>query len=137
MLRRLDSVAAPLCRRLGAVLVASSLVGGLAACGPSGTSLSDSASDSDIEAGRVLFEQSCAACHGIGGVGTDQGPTFLDDVYEPSHHADGAFVVAVRNGVPEHHWHFGDMPPQPGLSDDEVAQIVSYVRLLQRDAGIQ
>lgn len=117
--------------------MAFSLVAGLAACGPSETGLSDSASGSDIEAGRVLFEQSCAACHGIGGVGTDQGPPFLDDVYEPSHHPDGAFLVAVANGVPEHHWNFGDMPPQPGLSNDEVAQIVSYVRLLQRDAGIQ
>lgn len=109
----------------------------LAACGPSETGLSDAAADGDVQRGQVLYEQSCAACHGIGGTGTAEGPPFLDDVYEPSHHPDGAFLVAVRNGVRAHHWRYGDMPPQPGLSDTEVARIVTYIRQIQRDAGIQ
>jgi hypothetical protein len=29
------------------------------------------------------------------------------------------------------------MPPQAGVSDPEVAQIVAYVRRLQREAGIE
>ena len=94
-------------------------------------------SSADIEAGRSAFERSCAACHGIGGVGTEQGPPFLHEVYEPSHHADGAFVLAVRNGVRAHHWGFGDMPPQEGVSDEEIAAIVAYVRAIQRDAGVE
>ena len=111
------------------------LLAAFAGCGPSATGLSDSASSGDIEEGRTLYEQSCAACHGIGGVGTSQGPPFLHKVYEPSHHSDGAFQVAVANGGPEHHWSFGDMPPQPGVTSEELVKIVAYVRGIQRDVG--
>ncbi|MDH3227789.1 MAG: cytochrome c [Thermoleophilia bacterium] len=123
--------------RLILSLLGAGLVVGLAACGQSGTELSDGASADDVEAGRIAYERSCAACHGVGGQGTDQGPPFIDEIYEPSHHADGAFLLAVRNGVRAHHWNFGDMPRQEGLSDQEVAQIVAYVRGVQRDAGIE
>ena len=94
-------------------------------------------SGGDEAAGKVAFERSCAACHGIGGAGTDQGPPFLDRVYEPSHHGDGAFLLAVRQGVSEHHWDFGDMPTITNVSDQNVADIVAYVRGLQAKAGIE
>jgi hypothetical protein len=58
-------------------------------------------------------------------------------VYRPSHHGDEAFTLAVRRGVVAHHWRFGDMPPQPQVSDSQVVSIVGYVRWLQRDAGIR
>ena len=53
-----------------------------------------------------------------------------------AHHGDAAFLLAVRNGVRAHHWRFGDMPPQPGLTGAEVAAITAYVRELQRANGI-
>ena len=109
----------------------------LAGCGQNATELSDDASPDDVNAGRAAYEQSCAACHGVGGQGTQQGPPFVDKVYEPSHHPDAAFLLAVRRGVRAHHWNFGDMPSQDGLSDQEVSQIVAYVRGLQREAGIE
>ena len=57
-------------------------------------------------------------------------------LYEPGHHPDFAFRNAVKNGVIAHHWDFGDMPPVTGLSEDEVTQIIAYVRDLQRKGGI-
>ena len=129
---------APSGRRSLMLAASAVLVGlGLAGCGQNATELSEGASSHDVEAGRIAYEESCSACHGVGGQGSQQGPPFIDKVYEPSHHSDAAFLVAVRRGVPAHHWNFGDMPPQDGVSDEEVAQIVAYVRGLQREAGIE
>ncbi len=91
----------------------------------------------DVVAGEVIFSASCATCHGQGAVGTDEGPTLLDPIYRPGHHADGAFLAAVRLGVRQHHWSFGDMPPQVGLTDSDVDNVIAYVRQLQDDAGIR
>jgi mono/diheme cytochrome c family protein len=95
-----------------------------------------SAQPVDIAAGQVAYETTCAACHGTGGRGSPKGPPLVDRIYEPSHHADASFVIAVRQGVPEHHWTFGDMPPQPNVSDSDVTNIVGYIRGIQRKAGI-
>lgn len=84
----------------------------------------------------AAFNANCALCHGVNAAGTTQGPTLIHRVYEPNHHQDFAFRNAVRNGVPAHHWHFGDMPPLPGVSDEEVDAIICYVRELQREGGI-
>jgi mono/diheme cytochrome c family protein len=86
--------------------------------------------------GERLFARSCAGCHGERAAGTAQGPPLAHRIYQPGHHADAAFVLAVRNGVRAHHWRFGDMPPVPGIGADDVAAIVGYVRWLQREAGI-
>lgn len=125
-------------RRLTALLVVIAAASAFAAagCGVSGTDLSDNASNAQIAQGRIIYERSCASCHGIDADGTDRGPSFLNDVYEPSHHADGAFLLAVKVGVPQHHWNFGDMRPVEGVSDEEVAGIVGYIRSLQRAQGI-
>lgn len=88
-------------------------------------------------AGKGLYEQNCASCHGADLQGSDQGPPFLHRVYEPSHHADLAFQLAVKNGTRAHHWPFGDMKPVPGLTPDDVAHITAYVRAEQRRAGIR
>jgi len=88
-------------------------------------------------AGKALFEKSCASCHGANLQGSDKGPPMLSKIYEPSHHGDAAFQLAVKNGSRAHHWKFGDMAPVPGLTPDDVAQITAYVRLEQRKAGIQ
>ncbi|WP_374701253.1 c-type cytochrome, partial [Agrobacterium tumefaciens] len=47
------------------------------------------------------------------------------------------FQFAVVNGVRAHHWRFGDMPPQQGLSEADVSEITAYVRELQRENGIE
>ncbi len=103
---------------------------------PDGGSNPVLAGTGEVAAGEELFAANCAQCHGVDARGTDQGPSFFSEIYVPSHHADGAFLFAVRNGVQPHHWDFGPMPPRPGLSDQDVADIVAYVRQLQRDAGV-
>ncbi len=86
--------------------------------------------------GEALFNQKCAVCHGQRAVGSPQGPPLVHPYYEPGHHSDMAFLLAVRRGVRAHHWRFGDMAPVPGLSDGDVRAIIDYVRALQRAKGI-
>lgn len=90
-----------------------------------------------VAAGEQLFVASCSQCHGPDARGTERGPSFLSEVYVPSHHGDGAFLLAVQNGSRAHHWNFGDMPPVPDLSAESVEAIVAYVREQQRVEGFE
>jgi mono/diheme cytochrome c family protein len=86
--------------------------------------------------GEALFTANCARCHGAAGRGSTVGPPLVHVIYEPSHHADAAFYLAAQQGVVAHHWNFGDMPPQPQVSREQLTRIIGYVRWLQRSAGI-
>ncbi len=86
--------------------------------------------------GKTAFDDSCAACHGASAAGSDKGPPLVHDIYNPGHHGDAAFLAATNRGTPRHHWNFGDMPPQPSVTDDDVAAIVRYIRELQEANGI-
>jgi mono/diheme cytochrome c family protein len=88
-------------------------------------------------AGEAVFQANCATCHGQRALGTDRGPPLVHIIYEPSHHGDIAFVLAAERGVRAHHWNFGDMPPVPSITREEVMQVTAYVRYLQRVVGIQ
>ncbi|MGH7500805.1 MAG: c-type cytochrome [Longimicrobiales bacterium] len=88
------------------------------------------------EAGAELLRTHCSACHGERAEGTDRGPPLVHRIYEPGHHADAAFQLAVAMGVRAHHWRYGDMAPVTGVSEAEVVAIIAYVRWLQREAGI-
>lgn len=90
----------------------------------------------EARAGEVIFNANCAKCHGTNGTGTDKGPPLVHDIYNPGHHSDEAFQSAVRNGAPQHHWPFGNMPAQPQVTPDQVTQILSYIRALQTANGI-
>lgn len=110
----------------------------VAACGPVVVETQIEPQDPDqVAAGAVLYESSCAQCHGSDLRGTDQGPSHLSSVYVPSHHGDGAFLIAVMNGSAQHHWDFGPMPPVEGLSETEVDQIIAFVREQQRLQGFE
>lgn len=91
----------------------------------------------DAKAGKQIFNENCAACHGDNAAGRDgMGPPLIHKIYEPSHHGDMAFVLAPRRGVRAHHWPFGDMPPIDGLSDADILKIITYIRIVQRANGI-
>lgn len=81
--------------------------------------------------GKDAFDTNCASCHGKKAAGSKQGPPLIHTIYNPGHHADEAFFRAVKGGVPQHHWPFGNMPPRPGVSDQQIAAIVKYVREMQ------
>lgn len=86
--------------------------------------------------GKKAFDANCAACHGANAAGTNSGPPFINKIYNPGHHDNRAFLRAVRDGVPQHHWNFGNMPPRPEVTDKELIAIVRYVRELQKANGI-
>lgn len=91
----------------------------------------------EAQAGKRAFDLSCARCHGENAGGSAAGPSLVHRTYQAAHHADVAFELAVRRGVRAHHWRFGDMPPVPGVTPVEVAQITRYIRELQRANGIE
>ena len=86
--------------------------------------------------GKTAFDATCAACHGLNGAGTDHGPPLVHGIYNPGHHSDEAFFLATKTGVRRHHWPYGDMPPQPQVTQNQLAAIVRYVRELQIANGI-
>ena len=86
--------------------------------------------------GEQLFIANCSMCHGVNASGTALGPPLVDRIYEPGHHPDASFVIAVSRGVRQHHWQFGNMPAVPDLSIDQIQQVVCFVRQLQVADGI-
>lgn len=86
--------------------------------------------------GKTLFDENCIGCHGGNAAGSDKGPPLVHNIYNPGHHADGSFFVAAQRGARQHHWKFGNMPPQPQVTRDDIAAIVTYIRELQRANGI-
>lgn len=93
---------------------------------------------SPVEAlGERNFNENCAACHGENASGNEgAGPPLAHIIYEPNHHGDMSFQLAVKNGVRAHHWPFGNMPPLPNVLEGEVTNIIAYIRALQRANGI-
>ena len=85
-----------------------------------------------ISQGKAEYQKTCIECHGTGLLGSEKGPSLLDDTYKDSHHADLSFYYAVKSGVRQHHWQFGDMPKIAGLSPERVSDIIAYVRHKQK-----
>lgn len=93
--------------------------------------------DAQATMGKRVFEAVCADCHGLNAAGQNGvAPPLVHKIYEPGHHGDMAFQLAVQNGVRSHHWDFGNMPAIDGLTRADVTTIASYVRALQRENGI-
>ena len=90
----------------------------------------------EVKGGEAVFVAHCAGCHGMNAAGSDKGPPLIDPIYRPAHHGDFSFVRAVTLGVPQHHWLFGAMPAQPQVSREQIDQIVTYIREIQRANGI-
>ena len=89
------------------------------------------------QSGLTAFTAKCADCHGVNSAGrAGIAPPLVHKIYEPSHHGDIAFELAARNGVRAHHWPFGDMPAVEGLTSADIGAIVAYVRVIQRENGI-
>jgi len=82
--------------------------------------------------GQLLYEKYCSSCHGLQLTGSDKGPPLLHPFYKPSHHGDKAFYRAALQGVKQHHWEFGDMPPVEGMTPKKMDSLVPYVRYYQQ-----
>lgn len=90
----------------------------------------------EFQPGEERFNAFCSRCHGASAQGTTKGPPLVHKIYEPSHHADVAFLRAAAQGVRAHHWEFGNMPKIEEATPDDVKLVIQYVRWLQREAGI-
>jgi len=104
----------------------------IAACGGSTGPLGDG----DAARGEELFTRNCVACHGAGAMGTANGPPLVHELYREEIFADDRIADATRNGAPQRNWSFGRMPGIGGLSNDDVADLVAYIRQVQDEAGL-
>lgn len=86
--------------------------------------------------GEVVFQGTCAACHGEELTGTDNGPPLIYPAYRPVFHSDYAITSAIKYGVVQHHWQFGPMPPQGDIAEEDIARIIAYIREMQAANGI-
>ena len=78
-----------------------------------------------ITQGAVLFRQDCAYCHGVSARGGMRGPDLTTGSW--THGGSDAEVAAtISAGVP------GTAMPPNRLTDDEVWQVVSYLRTLEK-----
>ena len=92
------------------------------------------AADAD---GASVYQARCASCHGEDLRGTDKGPSQLSIVYEPNHHRDESYRSAIRNGVAQHHWGFGNMPAVEDITDDQIERVITYIRTQQQELGFE
>lgn len=77
-------------------------------------------------AGKQLFYNECAKCHGNDGGGLYGRPTLISDRID--HATDGDLFWMMTNGVP---WH--GMPPWVMLPEGQRWQLVTYVRQMNLD----
>lgn len=92
----------------------------------------------DATAGKTKFESTCSACHGpdakgIAGLGKDLTTSEFAKALP-----DAEFVYFITQGRPASHPENTtgvDMPPRggnPAFTDQDLADIVAYVRTLQK-----
>ncbi|MGA2406274.1 MAG: cytochrome c [Bacteroidales bacterium] len=89
-------------------------------------------SDASTIAGQSLYAKTCAACHGKTGLGDGPKAKSLKTVptnfskAESQNQTDGEHFYKTKTGR-------GDMPKYEGkLSDDDIWNVVNYVRTLKK-----
>jgi putative heme-binding domain-containing protein len=97
--------------------LACAFIGGLA--------LHGSAQPPASTRGAVLFRQECVFCHGVAARGGLRGPDLTTRTWNHGG-ADEDLAATIRNGIP------GTAMPPHNLTDDEIRDIVAYVRTLQQ-----
>jgi disulfide bond formation protein DsbB len=132
-------------KRLTILLIAGALV--LTACGGSDSS-DDGGSDGsettapaagtagDAANGLVLYDTSCSACHGPGGIGVDGlGKPWVNSTFIAGKTDEGmiAFIKVGRDVDDPENTTGIIMPPKggnPALSDQDLVDIVAYMRTI-------
>ena len=80
------------------------------------------------EAGRNLFVNNCAKCHGENAQGKGSRPSLRSQRIQGA--TDGEIAWIVKNGNP-----YKGMPSWGGLPEQERWQIIAYLRSLNAEAG--
>jgi mono/diheme cytochrome c family protein len=86
--------------------------------------------------GQAAYGRYCAECHGAKADGSDKGPPLIHKIYEPGHHGNSSIATAVRRGASGHHWPYGDMKPVKGVTDQELVDMIAFIRETQYGNGI-
>ncbi|HEV3202215.1 MAG TPA: cytochrome c, partial [Bryobacteraceae bacterium] len=77
----------------------------------------------DADPGRVLFEKTCARCHGADGNGGELGPAIGRRLAQRN---DQELASLIREGLPQQ-----GMPPNQ-VADAEMGPLTRFLRTLQR-----
>lgn len=94
----------------------------------------------DLEKGKTLFEQRCASCHGNEGKGDGPAAQGFPANMKPRNLAEGKFKAATDDAKFKELLTKGGaslglsplMPPQAGLSDDDLNNIIAFVHSLKK-----
>jgi cytochrome c553 len=79
----------------------------------------------DSDNGEVLYASRCAVCHGPEGEGTAIAPEGINDALLLEELTDKDLAQIIREGLA------GRMPPSPNFSDQEVLDLVAFLRSWQ------
>ena len=92
------------------------------------------ATQESLAAGKQIYLRRCASCHGTtaeGGPGNDlipAAPSLVDDQWDHGS-SDGEIFDNIKNGVgPD----FNMVPFKDTLKDDEIWNVVNYVRSIKK-----
>src|SRR5579862_7230432 len=80
-----------------------------------------------VRLGAVLFRQECVFCHGVGAHGGIRGPDLTTGSWAHGG-SDAELQRTISNGVP------GTAMPANKLPDQEIRQIIAYLRTVQQPA---
>ncbi len=99
--------------------------------------------DPAAAAGLALYQANCMGCHSIDGV-AGAGPTWLD-LYGATITLEGGETVvaddeyiieSIQNPTAKIHEGYGPiMPPFAQLTDEEIAQLIAYMKTISANAG--
>lgn len=139
-----SSVPVLLAGLLGSALLLAGATGcdqpGMAAPAPVKPVVKVGSTTADALDGQKWFNQACASCHGFNGQGMPrQGPTLRTSQFVGNHTDEElvAFVKAGRAANDPASLMKLQMPPKgtnPGLTDEQLRQIVVYIRQLHQEA---
>ena len=139
-LKQPEILLAALKRKLPALIVLIFVIGGAGILVSKFSSSTGTGSKVDVKVptlstvakvGEKAFAKNCAKCHGNNAAGGPGGPPLVHAIYNPGHHGDMAFILAMQRGTQQHHWRFGNMPPQPQVNQTDAKAIIRYIRELQ------
>ena len=84
--------------------------------------------DADAQAGAILYrDKGCAHCHGPAGDGTAKGPSLIDIRKDKAWPSEKITDQILNGGA--------KMPPfRESLTDEEIGQLVAYLRAAKRPA---
>lgn len=85
----------------------------------------------EYQKGQKYFHKVCSNCHGSDAMGKHtQAPRLIDEDFITENFSDEDLRAAIIDGTDK-------MPPQRGnVSDQEITEIVKYLRYSQKAAGI-